>query len=126
MAHQHTLLIVEDDTDIREGMTALFETKGHVAVSAASGRDALAILRNGLRPCAILLDFAMQDLSGAAFRQAQVADEALARIPVIVVSGRDGDTEAEAHALGIRTFLRKPMQIDALFQAVEEHCDRGT
>ena len=123
--HPHTLLIVDDHDDIREGMAALLARDGHHAVPVRGGREALARLRDGLRPCVIVLDLAMPDMPGYVFREAQRADPELASIPVIVVSAGDRASEATARALGIECYLRKPIDLDAFRRAVEEQCDAG-
>jgi len=122
--HAHTLLVVEDRADVREGMVALLESKGHRAVSAGSGHDALVDLRDGVRPCVIVLDLALPDMPGAAFRDAQRADPRIAAIPVIVVSGADEAKEAEAQ-LGVHAFLHKPIDVEAFLRAVDECCRRA-
>ena len=60
--------------------------RGYRVVAAYDGAEALALLRDGLRPAVVVLDLAMPIMDGYAFREAQEADSAIAHIPVIVFS----------------------------------------
>jgi CheY-like chemotaxis protein len=122
--HQHAALVVEDNADIRDGVTTLLRWWGHRVVPAGSGHAALTMLRDGFRPCVIFLDLCLPDMSGAAFRQAQLADPVLTPIPVVVVSAGDKDREAAMYALGIRAFIRKPMGGETLLRALDEYCSQ--
>jgi CheY-like chemotaxis protein len=124
--HRHSLLLVEDDAEIREPATALLEDTGYNVLNVSHGRQALAALRGGFRPCAILLDLAMPEMDGLEFRRHQLADSELAAIPVVVVSSGGYDREMGARQLGLTTFLRKPMDLNACIAAVHRACARLT
>jgi CheY-like chemotaxis protein len=123
-AHQHSVLIVEDDADNREAIETLVESAGYNALGVPHGRQALAALRGGFRPCLILLDIAMPEMDGFAFRREQLADPDLAAIPVIVVSAGGYVNEAQARQLGMTTIFRKPMDIDRFTAALHSSCGR--
>ncbi|HCF59141.1 MAG TPA: hypothetical protein DFS52_14255, partial [Myxococcales bacterium] len=53
------VMLVEDDADIRAMVGMLLELEGYQVVSTSNGGDALKILRDGERPCVILLDLMM-------------------------------------------------------------------
>ena len=110
--------------DTREATLAMLDHEGYDAVGVSNGADALAALRDGLRPCVVLLDLAMPTMDGFEFRRAQLADPELASIPVFVVSAGAYVKEADARRLGMETYLRKPMDIDAFMHAVRRHCRR--
>ena len=121
-AHRHALLLVEDDFASREPLVLLFEHLGMDVVDALNGREALDRLRSGFRPCLVLLDLAMPDMNGVEFRRAQLADPALAAIPVAVLSAGGWVAEAEARQVGLRVFLPKPLDVDRLVQLLKTHC----
>ena len=125
MGHRHAILVVEDDYDTREALVLLIASVGMDVVEAANGREALDRLRGGFRPCFILLDMAMPVMNGAAFRRAQLADPALAHIPVAALSAGGWVGEQEAKQVGIPLFLRKPLDIDRLVRLLEDHYDVG-
>ena len=124
--HRHGFLLVEDDADTRDAFMALLEGEGYDGLAVSNGREALDVLRRQhLRPCIILLDLAMPEMDGFDFRRAQLGDPELAAIPVVVVSAGAYTKEAEAQRLGMETFLRKPMDMDAFLSAIEQHCRRA-
>jgi CheY-like chemotaxis protein len=111
---QRSILIVEDDTDIREALQELLEDHGHRVLSAEHGQRALEILRSeGQPPRLILLDISMPVMDGFAFREAQLADPALASVPVIVMTA-DGRVEESRKRIGCTHALRKPMEVQQL------------
>jgi CheY-like chemotaxis protein len=120
--HRHVVLIVEDHDDTREAFAILAEFNGFDVATAAHGRDALAQLRAGLRPCLIILDLLLDDMDGLAFRREQLVDSTIAHIPVAIISGTGLSHEADARALGLTVFLRKPVEMDQLLKHMHEHC----
>jgi len=114
------VLIVDDNPDTRESIKFLLEAHGYTVQTAEDGRDALDQLRGGPVPNLILLDLMMPRMDGFAFRQAQLQDQRLARIPVIVYSGHH-DPEANAERLQAAAYFQKPVDVDALMRLVETH-----
>ena len=119
--HAHNILLVEDDTGTREAMEVLLTTHGCGVVSARSAGAALPLLRSKPRPCVILLDLMMSDVSGDEFRHAQLADPTARDIPVILISGAH-DLASRAEALNAAAYLRKPLDIEALLIAIAHNC----
>ena len=116
-----TVLVVDDNDDIREATLGLLKSAGYATRSAGDGAEALALLREGgLRPCLILLDLMMPVMDGFEFRDQQLRYPALAAIPVVVVSSFGRETAARV--LGITDYLAKPIDIDRLLELVEQHC----
>src|SRR5882724_6348202 len=93
-----TILIVEDETDIRFIVTEILADEGYAVAGVANGLEALTYLRqHDDQPCLILLDLGMPVMSGWEFRAEQQRDPALATIPVIVMSALPGlDQKAAA------------------------------
>jgi CheY-like chemotaxis protein len=112
------VLIVEDDLDARETMRFILERAGFEVDGASDGREALAALRGGGRPCLILLDLGMPVMDGWAFLSALESDGELAQIPIVVVSARtDGAVGAR-----VKGMLSKPFDARVLVDTVREHC----
>ena len=120
-AHSHTLLLVEDDDDTREALTMLLRSLGVCVTSARSGRDALAVLRDGCTPCLLLLDVRMPDMGATAFRAEQLADAKLARIPVVLTSG-DSELPNLAATLGVAGYVGKPLEPKKLLDIIGRYC----
>ena len=119
-----TVLVVDDDRDIREAAVAMFQNEGYPAVGAGDGRDALDMLKvGGVRPCAIVLDLWMPRMDGWAFRAAQLCDPVLAQIPVIVVSAEQrAHVKAAAESMHALAGMTKPVDWDELLRLVETQC----
>ncbi len=117
------VLLVDDDADIREVVQMVLEIHGYRVTTASDGAEALAHLRGGARPCLILLDIMMPVMSGPEFRAAQLCDPALAKIPVVVLSG---DTRAPDRAATLQTeVLKKPIELPALVNLVGRFCGKN-
>ncbi len=120
------VLIVEDDPDTRDMLSALLAVEGFHAVGAEDGLEALHLLRTvrhraPTMPCLVLLDLKMPRLSGNEFRRAQLGDPTVAGVPVAVMSGAD-DIAQRAEALGAVAAVTKPIDVDLLLQVVKKYC----
>jgi CheY-like chemotaxis protein len=113
------VLIVEDDSDLREMMAQLLTLEGFQSATVANGKDALRYLSSGDTPDLILLDLMMPVMDGWEFRRVQQADPVLARVPTIVLSALD---QSRAKDLKPAAFLKKPLDFDRLLQLVREYC----
>lgn len=117
-----TVLVVDDDRDIRDVLTDALETEGYRVVTAADGQSALECLRSGAeRPCVILLDLMMPRMDGIQFQTELLNDPELSRIPVVVLSA-DPSAIVAAKSLNFAGSLRKPVPLEALLAAVHAHC----
>lgn len=115
------ILVVDDDSDIRDSLTEMLQEHGFPAVGAGNGVEALDVLRaSPVPPCLILLDLMMPVMDGRGFREEQLKDPRWAAIPVIVVSAY-GDVDAQARALAL-DFMRKPLAIRPVIEAVRRAC----
>jgi CheY-like chemotaxis protein len=108
-----TILLVDDDQQVRELLAIALELEGYRVEQAVDGVDALLALRTGPAPAAIVLDLEMPTMPGPEFRALQLADPALARIPVVVLS-------ASTRPLDAQRRLSKPVDLDALVGALRE------
>ena len=111
------ILIVEDHEGIRTALAALLEAAGYRVTCAANGRDAVDYLRQADPPFAILLDLNMPVMDGRQFRIQQRQHPNWARVPVVVISAEPRIAE-EAAFLGAVDYLRKPVELDALLEAI--------
>ena len=106
-----TVLVIDDEQDIREIFETMLRYDGYEVLSAGDGQQAMNLLRRGARPDAILLDLMMPQMDGWQFRVAQRQDPTLATIPVIAVSA---DRTAKAAAIDASAYLAKPVDVNAL------------
>ena len=114
-----TILVVDDDQDIRDTLTELLQEEGYSVLRASHGVEALSALRDQPSPSLILLDLMMPVMDGWQFRAEQRKDPALAKIPVVVISATGKDEKVSA--LGAVQFLKKPIRLEQLLEAVARH-----
>ncbi len=118
----HRLLIVDDDSSVREWLGRLAEDLGYAVVTAASGEEALEVFGEA-RPHAVALDVRLPGLDGVATMKAiKALDPAL---PVIMLSGR-GETRTIVAAIrgGAADFLHKPFTRGDFALALEKALER--
>ena len=111
-----TLLIVEDDQDIREALDGLLRMEGYDVVGCSNGLEALQQLRRGPQPDVILLDLMMPVMDGWQFRIEQKRDPSLAAIPVVALSA---DATPKAAAIDAEAYLKKPVDYETLVETIE-------
>jgi two-component system, chemotaxis family, chemotaxis protein CheY len=112
-----TVLVVDDDADIREAVADLLEDAGYFVLEAGDGHQALARLDSlHGEPCLVLLDMMMPNMNGAELLEALSNGQRLGALPVVVMSANTTD------ASGARRVLRKPVPVDALLRVVQEFC----
>jgi CheY-like chemotaxis protein len=117
-----TILIVDDDDDVRNAVAEVLEDGNYRALRASNGEAALEQLRTVTpRPCVILLDMMMPVMDGTQFRARQQSDEALRQIPVVVLSAHT-DATRSANMAAV-AFLKKPVDLGELLQIVERYCE---
>ena len=111
-----TILLVDDDGDVREVTAAMLREAGYVVVEAGSGGAGLEALDRTEHVDMLLVDFAMPGMNGA-----EVAREALIRrpgLPILFVTGY-ADLEA-IRSVGEDRIIAKPFQFDRLLQAIDQ------
>lgn len=114
-----TILIVDDEEDVRIILRMRLE-KTYRVLEAASGRAALAVVRQN-RPDLLILDWVMPDMNGLDLLERLRADSATADIPVIMMSGRsEGSERADCLAAGAFAYLLKPVNVRDLEGTIQE------
>ena len=121
MPPRKPVLIIDDDSDIREAIRDLLEVEGYGTAEARDGGAGLSYLRSNAAPGVILLDWNMAPVSGAEFMSAFSRDASLADIPVVLLTA-DVRAQAQARALGLSTVLAKPIHADQLLAIAVRHC----
>ncbi|NJM10408.1 MAG: response regulator [Bdellovibrionaceae bacterium] len=99
------ILLVDDSDDIREVFKYWMELEGYFIECAASGAEALALLREGLNPCLALVDLNMPDLCGHEFVQKAHEESLLEQIPVYIFSAQ----AVLKPVPGTTGFIKKPV-----------------
>ena len=114
------ILIVEDEPDIAENLTALLKAKGHVVTAIGDGADAFDRARTS-PPDLALLDVMLPRVSGFDLCRLLRSDPKTARIKIVMVTGlgRVGDVET-AFASGADDYLIKPFDSERLFRKIDK------
>jgi DNA-binding response OmpR family regulator len=112
------VLVVDDDADSRTLLEIALSLAGYDVATAANGLDALDVARER-QPRVILLDLAMPVRAGIEFRARQLRATALARIPVICVSGRHDAARASTQ-MHVAACIPKPFDLDDVLSHVRE------
>jgi DNA-binding response OmpR family regulator len=113
------ILIVEDDDDLRSGLTHRLQAVGYEIVHAEDGLRAISVARRE-RPDVVLLDLGLPAGNGLLVleRYAKLPD--LSAIPVVVLTGRDPVTaEPATRKFNVAAFLQKPAENKDLLDAIE-------
>ena len=111
----HSILVVDDSSDILSLMPIVFESEGFEVFTAKNGALGLDLLLSGLRPSLVLLDRQLSDMNGSMFLEILKANSSkiLTSIPVVYFTGsRNTDVGLAA---GI---IFKPVDLDNLTKAV--------
>ena len=113
-----TVLVAEDDADLRGVLTASLTRNGHRVLQARDGAEALAAIER--EPVDLLvLDLLMPNIDGYEVLARIKSNEKDARIPVVVVSGADrSSSELRSLRLGANVYLAKPIEASALAEQV--------
>ena len=117
--HRCSVLVVDDDAEVRELLRVALEADGYAVASVDNGRAALNHLRSHALTCIIVLDLLLPVMDGAHFRTAQLHDRSLAWLPVILMSGAP-DADRQARELGVRGLVKKPLDLDEVRRALSD------
>ena len=112
-----SILVVDDDEDVREIIQLLLASSGYEVDTAADGFAAIEKLRAGKLPNLILLDLRMPGMDGEQFMtiiRRALADQ---HVPVVLISG-DGEAWRMAQTLGAEGFLQKPVELVDLLETI--------
>jgi len=117
-APSRTVLIVDDEEDIRAVLEARLEAAGFQVLTAASGMDALERIRAN-PPDLVVHDFMLPDITGLDVCALVKRDRRLRRIPFILLTARSQPQDRlTAAALGADAYLNKPLNADELLAEV--------
>jgi len=111
-----TILIVDDERDIRDSLKEFFEEEGFGVVTASNGAEALEALQSGDLPCVVILDLLMPFVSGNEVYEEMQRTPRLAGVPVVV------STSDPSRAPSGVLIMKKPVDLGRLLSAVEQYC----
>jgi CheY-like chemotaxis protein len=112
-----TVVVVDDDFDIRETVAAIVREAGYPVRVAANGREALDVLSVLPHPGVILMDLTMPVMDGSTLMANLAADPKLASIPLVIMTTVPRNSKPMP-----KRVLPKPLELDSLLEIVREHC----
>lgn len=114
------VLIVEDDDELRRGMTRRLQESGYAVFNAPDGVAAISVARHE-HPDVVLLDLGLPAGDGITVLERYAALPDLSSIPVVVLTGRDPRiAEPATREFGVAAFLQKPVDNKELVEAIEQ------
>jgi len=115
---QNTVLVIDDDSSVRDLMVRFLTKLGFDAVAACNGKEGLRLAKE-LRPMVITLDVVMPEMDGWSVLRELKADPEVAGIPVIMVTITDN--KPMGLDLGAADYVMKPADRDSLAVLVEKY-----
>lgn len=113
-----TVLIVDDEKDLRDSVSMALEAQGYDVVIAGDGMEGISVAAE-YAPSLILVDYRMPELNGVEFLDMLRNTEGLTDTPVVIITvDPELDLRKNASQLGIQGFLVKPFSMEELMQTV--------
>lgn len=114
-----SILVADDDRDIRDLVTFKLQQAGHRVIAVANGVEALEAARRN-DPDLIVLDVMMPGLSGIDVTRELRADPGNSGVPIILLTAKAQETDVEAgFAIGVDDYVTKPFSPRELVSRVQ-------
>jgi len=114
---KHTVLVVEDERDLREMLQDALEMNGYAVIAADDGQDARDKVYGVEHVWLMLMDLLILDMNGWVFFQKLRERTEMASVPVVVHSS----VAAGRAPSGVTRVLEKPLRFDRLLAVVREY-----
>src|SRR5437868_7168622 len=124
MADTKTILLVDDDYELSDGLRSVLEKQGYRVIQARDGQEGQNLIYQQ-RPDLVILDMMMRRKGGYPvlehFRDKKDAP------PIIMITANEGSRhKAYAEYLGVIDYIRKPFAMERLMEAVHRGLARAT
>ncbi len=114
----YSVLIIEDDESLRDGMASILQTEGFDVRSACNGSDGINMIREK-QPDLILCDIVMPEMNGHNVLEILKRDKTVADIPFVFVTAQDNRADfRRGMSSGADDYLTKPFLPEELLAAV--------
>lgn len=119
-----TILVIEDQPDMRENITTILEMENYAVIDAANGKEGLESARDE-KPDLILCDVMMPIMDGHEFLRRMREDRTIAGTPFIFLTAKGEKTDLRAGMnLGADDYLTKPASATELLTAISVRLER--
>src|SRR5262245_25652743 len=117
MNAQKTILVVDDDRELVDGLRVMLEKQGHRVLTAINGHEGKQVIYNH-KPYLVILDMMMPRMGGYPVLE-HFKDKPDAP-PIIMITANEGSRhKAYAEYLGVKDYIRKPFAMERLLESVE-------
>ncbi len=115
------ILIVDDDVELTKALESIITTAGHDAQCANDPQDGLKLIREKKHDM-VFMDLSMPEFSGVDIIENIAEDDKikLKNLVIITASATNDEELQRMMDLGIHSILRKPVDIDAILDKIEE------
>jgi DNA-binding response OmpR family regulator len=118
MADQKTILVVDDDRELIDGLRHLLEKQGYRVMQANDGHQAKSVIYNQ-KPDLVILDMMMPRMGGYPVLEHFRGKPDVP--PIIMITANEGSRhKAYAEYLGVVDYIRKPFAMERLLEAVNK------
>ena len=117
MAETKTILVVDDDMELSDGLRTVLERQGYRVIQARDGQQGKQAVYNH-RPDLVILDMMMPRMGG--YPVLEHFKGKTDAPPIIMITANEGSRhKAYAEYLGVIDYIRKPFAMERLLEAVE-------
>lgn len=117
--HVYSVVIVEDNDELRQYLTESLEKEFRIVYSASDGVEACTLIANKM-PDIIISDIMMPRMDGYALCQHVKSDSLICHIPIILLTARgDKDSTKAGFRLGAEAYVPKPFEFDFLLVVLQ-------
>ncbi len=118
-----TILVVDDSPTIRKLVSMTVERQGYAIRTAASGDEAINVIRERGVPDLILLDINMPGMDGYQLCRLLREHADTTNLPIIMLSGKDGFFDkVRGRMAGSTEYITKPFAPDGLLRVIQRYC----
>lgn len=118
-----SVLVVEDDEDVRDCILQVLQDEGYSVEVAVDGKEGLEKLAKMPVPTLVLLDLMMPSMNGWEFLDVQKKDPALAEHKIVTISAVKANKSIEdSTPLETDGSIKKPIHLELLWEKVTEFC----
>jgi DNA-binding response OmpR family regulator len=121
MSAIRTILLVDDDPEIRNGLRAVLEGRGYRTLVAGDGNAGLAIAERE-QPDLVIVDMMMPKKSGFLVMETLKSRKEAGPRVIMITANEGSRHKAYAEMVGADEYIRKPFTLDRLLESVERLC----
>jgi DNA-binding response OmpR family regulator len=122
--NNNSILLVEDEPELREFLTSVFEENGYKTISVDAGKKAFDVLES-FKPSLMILDHNLPDIKGSQILTRLRSDIKWADIPVVFLTAvNNEDTIVNAFDNGADDYIEKPFSVNVLLRRVKAVLNR--